>query len=94
MKGDYYRYLAEVAVGERRKEIMDQSQAAYKGAFEVAQKEMPVSFPSIFLILHDDLRFYFSQHILFASALPSTIPYSTMKFSTIPTKHAGRILFF
>lgn len=43
MKGDYYRYLAEVAVGERRKEIMDQSQAAYKGAFEVAQKEMPVS---------------------------------------------------
>lgn len=45
MKGDYYRYLAEVAVGERRKEIMDQSQAAYKGAFEVAQKEMPPTHP-------------------------------------------------
>ena len=43
MKGDYYRYLAEVATGDRRKEIMDQSQQAYKGAFEVAQKEMPVS---------------------------------------------------
>merc|ERR1711868_155054 len=45
MKGGYYRYLAEVAVGERRKEIMDQSQAAYKGAFEVAQKEMPPTHP-------------------------------------------------
>ena len=43
MKGDYYRYHAEVATGDRRKEIMDQSQQAYKGAFEVAQKEMPVS---------------------------------------------------
>merc|ERR1711868_199610 len=37
--------LAKVAVGERRKEIMDQSQAAYKGAFEVAQKEMPPTHP-------------------------------------------------
>merc|ERR1712130_158932 len=45
MKGDYYRYLAEVATGDRRKEIMDQSQAAYKGAFEVAQKEMPPTPP-------------------------------------------------
>ena len=51
MKGDYYRYLAEVATGDRRKEIMDQSQAAYKGAFEVAQKEMPVSHhPSEFFL--------------------------------------------
>ena len=44
MKGDYFRYLAEVATGNDRKEIMNQSQEAYKGAFEVAQKEMPVSF--------------------------------------------------
>ena len=43
MKGDYFRYLAEVATGNDRKEIMNQSQEAYKGAFEVAQKEMPVS---------------------------------------------------
>ena len=42
MKGDYFRYLAEVATGNDRKEIMNQSQEAYKGAFEVAQKEMPV----------------------------------------------------
>ena len=48
MKGDYFRYLAEVATGNDRKEIMNQSQEAYKGAFEVAQKEMPVS-----INLHD-----------------------------------------
>ena len=46
MKGDYFRYLAEVATGNDRKEIMNQSQEAYKGAFEVAQKEMPVRYSS------------------------------------------------
>ena len=44
MKGDYFRYLAEVATGTKRKEIMNESQEAYKAAFEVAQKEMPVSY--------------------------------------------------
>ena len=43
MKGDYFRYLAEVATGTKRKEIMNESQEAYKAAFDVAQKEMPVS---------------------------------------------------
>ena len=43
MKGDYFRYLAEVEVGDARKEIMSNSQVAYKDAFDVAQKEMPVS---------------------------------------------------
>ena len=43
MKGDYFRYLAEVATGELRDEIMSNAQEAYKQAFEVAQKEMPVS---------------------------------------------------
>jgi hypothetical protein len=43
MKGDYFRYLAEVAVGDQRKDIMQNAQEAYKQAFDVAQKEMPVS---------------------------------------------------
>ena len=43
MKGDYFRYLAEVAIGDKRNEIMKNSQEAYKKAFDVAQKEMPVS---------------------------------------------------
>ena len=53
MKGDYYRYLAEVATGNERKDIMNQSQEAYKGAFDVAQKEMPVSTYNHFSIQYD-----------------------------------------
>ncbi|XP_032767271.1 14-3-3 protein zeta/delta-like [Rattus rattus] len=40
MKGDYYRYLAEVAAGDNKKGIMDQSQQAYQEAFEISKKEM------------------------------------------------------
>jgi len=39
MKGDYYRYLAEVAQGEDRSNIMKSSQEAYKNAFEIAEAE-------------------------------------------------------
>jgi len=45
MKGDYFRYLAEVAVGDQRKDIMQNAQEAYKQAFDVAQKEMPPTHP-------------------------------------------------
>jgi len=45
MKGDYYRYLAEVEIGDARKEIMSNSQHAYKDAFDVATKEMPPTHP-------------------------------------------------
>lgn len=45
MKGDYFRYLAEVANGDERKQIMSNSQEAYKQAFDVAQKEMPPTHP-------------------------------------------------
>ena len=51
MKGDYFRYLAEVATGQKRKDIMNESQEAYKAAFEVAQKEMPVSTRVILIML-------------------------------------------
>jgi len=45
MKGDYYRYLAEVAAGEDRAEIMKNAQASYKQAFEIAGAEMPPTHP-------------------------------------------------
>ena len=104
MKGDYYRYLAEVATGDRRKEIMDQSQQAYKGAFEVAQKEMPVSSVDqwdpcchlakqwVCACLYHQISTelcLFSQLTLSDSALPSTTQSSTTKSSTTPTKPAG-----
>lgn len=63
MKGDYFRYLAEVAVGDKRKEIMESSQEAYKAAFDVAQKEMPVSTDQVRVIRRNGpfvLSFYYS----------------------------------
>lgn len=36
MKGDYHRYLAEVATGEKRKEIVNQSEDAYDKAFNTS----------------------------------------------------------
>lgn len=45
MKGDYYRYLAEVAQGEDRGRIMTNSQEAYRQAFDIAEAEMPPTHP-------------------------------------------------
>lgn len=48
MKGDYYRYLAEVAVSGKsddQKEISIASQQAYKDALEFAKQEMPSTHP-------------------------------------------------
>uniref|UniRef100_F7FRT9 14-3-3 domain-containing protein n=1 Tax=Monodelphis domestica TaxID=13616 RepID=F7FRT9_MONDO len=45
MKGDYYRYLAEVAAGDDKKGIVDQSQQAYQEAFEISKKEMQPMHP-------------------------------------------------
>merc|ERR1719397_978154 len=35
MKGDYYRYLAEVAVADAKAAVVDDSQKAYQDAFEI-----------------------------------------------------------
>uniref|UniRef100_A0A2K5ENF9 14-3-3 domain-containing protein n=1 Tax=Aotus nancymaae TaxID=37293 RepID=A0A2K5ENF9_AOTNA len=45
MKGDYYHYLAEVAAGDDKKGIVDQSQQAYQEAFEISKKEMQPTHP-------------------------------------------------
>lgn len=45
MKGDYYRYLAEVACGEDRKKTIENSQAAYQEAFDISKKAMEASHP-------------------------------------------------
>lgn len=44
-KGDYHRYLAEFAIGDKRKDSADQSLEAYKAATEVAQTELPPTHP-------------------------------------------------
>ncbi|KAK6325947.1 hypothetical protein J4Q44_G00015910 [Coregonus suidteri] len=45
MKGDYYRYLAEVAVGEEKAAIIGNSQEAYKDAFEISKNDMQPTHP-------------------------------------------------
>ncbi|CAL8113678.1 unnamed protein product [Orchesella dallaii] len=43
MKGDYYRYLAEVATGENRN--IEDSQKAYQEAFEISKNKMAPTHP-------------------------------------------------
>ena len=44
-KGDYYRYLAEFATGDKRESAADNSLQAYKAASEVAGTELPPTHP-------------------------------------------------
>jgi len=45
MKGDYYRYLAEVALGEAKQAVVEDSQKAYQEAFEVSKSKMQPTHP-------------------------------------------------
>ncbi|XP_041797512.1 14-3-3 protein zeta-like [Chelmon rostratus] len=45
MKGDYYRYLAEVATGEKKTSIISDSKNAYLSAFEISKEEMQPTHP-------------------------------------------------
>ncbi|KAK9368113.1 14-3-3 domain-containing protein [Lipomyces kononenkoae] len=45
MKGDYHRYLAEFAVGDKRKGAADASLEAYKAASDVAVTDLPPTHP-------------------------------------------------
>ena len=44
-KGDYHRYLAEFAIGDKRKLSADKSLEAYKAATEVAQTDLAPTHP-------------------------------------------------
>lgn len=44
-KGDYHRYLAEFALGDKRKVSADKSLEAYKNATEVAQTDLAPTHP-------------------------------------------------
>nr|XP_015924157.1 14-3-3 protein zeta isoform X3 [Parasteatoda tepidariorum] len=39
MKGDYYRYLAEVATGDQKNSVVEESQKAYQEAFDISVVE-------------------------------------------------------
>ncbi|BFZ60623.1 hypothetical protein YB2330_001663 [Saitoella coloradoensis] len=59
MKGDYHRYLAEFAIGDKRKESADKSLEAYKAASDVAVTELPPTHPiRLGLALNFSVFFY------------------------------------
>jgi len=45
MKGDYYRYLAEVALGDAKTAVIEDSQKAYQDAFEISKSRMQPTHP-------------------------------------------------
>ena len=45
MKGDYYRYLAEVATGEQLDDYKEKASASYKDAQEASEQNMPTTHP-------------------------------------------------
>uniref|UniRef100_A0A4W6FFC9 Tyrosine 3-monooxygenase/tryptophan 5-monooxygenase activation protein, theta polypeptide b n=1 Tax=Lates calcarifer TaxID=8187 RepID=A0A4W6FFC9_LATCA len=45
MKGDYYRYLAEVASGDNKTKTIENSQQAYQEAFDISKTEMDPTHP-------------------------------------------------
>jgi len=45
MKGDYYRYLSEVALGEAREAEVEASQKAYQDAFDISKGKMQPTHP-------------------------------------------------
>ncbi|KAM4630949.1 14-3-3 protein zeta-like [Polymixia lowei] len=45
MKGDYYRYLAEVATGDEKTSIISNSQEAYQAAFDISSSDMQPTHP-------------------------------------------------
>ncbi|XP_029006485.1 14-3-3 protein beta/alpha-A [Betta splendens] len=45
MKGDYFRYLSEVASGDTKKDTVENSQKAYQDAFDISKKDMQPTHP-------------------------------------------------
>ena len=45
MKGDYYRYLAEVATDEQLEDYKKKASQSYKDAQEASEKDMPTTHP-------------------------------------------------
>jgi 14-3-3 protein beta/theta/zeta len=45
MKGDYYRYLAEVATGDERTTVVENSKKAYQEAFDTSKSKMQPTHP-------------------------------------------------
>jgi 14-3-3 protein beta/theta/zeta len=59
MKGDYYRYLAEVASGTSKTEVIGESEKAYQAALDIAKEQMQSTHPiRLGLALNYSVFFY------------------------------------
>jgi 14-3-3 protein beta/theta/zeta len=59
MKGDYYRYLAEVAAGASKTEVIGESEKAYQAALDIAKEQMQSTHPiRLGLALNYSVFFY------------------------------------
>lgn len=59
MKGDYYRYLAEVASSEKKKDVVTESEKAYEAALDIAKQQMQPTHPiRLGLALNYSVFFY------------------------------------
>ncbi|XP_076847689.1 14-3-3 protein beta/alpha-B-like isoform X2 [Brachyhypopomus gauderio] len=59
MKGDYHRYLSEVASAEEKPKTVENSETAYKDAFDISKKEMQPTHPiRLGLALNFSVFFY------------------------------------
>lgn len=63
MKGDYYRYLAEVASSEKKADVVDESEKAYRAALDIAKAQMQPTHPiRLGLALNYSVFFYEIQN--------------------------------
>jgi 14-3-3 protein beta/theta/zeta len=59
MKGDYYRYLAEVAAGSDKTEVIGESEKSYQAALDIAKEQMQSTHPiRLGLALNYSVFFY------------------------------------
>jgi len=59
MKGDYYRYLAEVASGDDRMSVVEKSQQSYQEAFDISKDKMQTTPPNPLKLTHNSSVFYY-----------------------------------
>ncbi|CAO2640315.1 14-3-3 protein eta [Lemmus lemmus] len=84
MKGDYYRYLAEVASGEKKNSVVEASEAAYKKAFEISKEHMQPTHPiRLGLALNFSVFYYEIQAFDDAIAELDTLNEDSYKDSTL-----------